>query len=255
MQVNLPNTEIILRLEHVTFSYTSSPVVEDVSFSVSKGDFLAILGPNGSGKSTLLKLIAGLIKPDSGQIEIFGQDIERFNQWPRIGYMPQVSSVRPGFPATVEEVVLSGRVGRKGFFRRLDKADKSKVQSILEELRIDHLSRHVVGELSGGQYQRVMLARALACDPDLLLLDEPTASVDQETRRSIMELLNRMRSERGLSIINISHDLDTIRGYISRVIIFNKRIIFEGTLEEMDVHLATQQQILEAIAASDHHHG
>jgi zinc transport system ATP-binding protein len=212
----------------VTFAYGAAPVLDDVSLTVGAGEFVALVGPNGAGKSALLGVCAGLLRPARGCVELFGTPIERFRSWARIGVVPQRSAQQRAFPATVEEVVTLGRASRHGPLWRLDGGDRRSVANALDLTGIAHLRTRLIGELSGGEFQRVMIARALAGEPDLLLLDEPTTGMDAPSTEALIATLARLCAERGVSVVCVSHDLEPARGQITRLIALNRRVLFTG---------------------------
>ncbi|QGP93904.1 Vitamin B12 import ATP-binding protein BtuD [Neomoorella glycerini] len=197
----------VVRLVDVTFSYNSSPVLERVNLAVEAGEFLALIGPNGAAKSTLLKIMVGLLRPKVGEVRLFGRDIRRFRDWHRIGYIAQnAGHINTSFPATVAEVVASGYYsGLKGLFD--GRARKRMVAEALELAGIKELAGHLIGELSGGQRQKVFLARALVKRPAALFLDEPTTGIDAASREEFYRLLAHLNREKGLTVIIVTHDI------------------------------------------------
>lgn len=207
-----------MTFRNVTFAYESgSPVVEDVSLTVREKELICLIGPNGGGKSTVLKLLLGLIKPDAGEIRVFGEPPERSRL--RIGYMPQHLNFDPRFPVSARDIVLMGRLDRRRFgpFRR---ADKEAAFKALHEVGLDGVGDRQFCDLSGGQRQRVLIARALACEPDLLLLDEPTANVDQAVETQFHDALDRLRHR--MAIVMVSHDLGVVSSLAEHVICVNR---------------------------------
>ncbi|OPZ71554.1 MAG: High-affinity zinc uptake system ATP-binding protein ZnuC [Firmicutes bacterium ADurb.Bin456] len=213
----------ILELENVSFSYGCHPILEKINLSIRPGESVGVTGPNGSGKSTLLKLIVGLLKPSNGNIKLFGQPLKDFKDHGRLSYLPQKASfINNGFPSTVEEVVLAGRIARRGLFRFFNKEDRSIVHRALSEVDMDEHRHKPIGSLSGGQQQRVFIARALAGHPELLLLDEPTAGMDPENQARFYSLLKDLVTRKGLTLILVSHDLDVIPTVVDRQVCLDK---------------------------------
>jgi zinc transport system ATP-binding protein len=241
-------------IEGATYSYGAEPAVQDVSLSVRAGDFAVLIGPNGSGKSTLLRMAVGLLRPKSGEVRLFGEPLPSFREWPRVGYVPQLSSARAGFPASVAEVVSTGRVGRRGLLRRLGQEDRRAVEVALDSVGMLGYRRRPIGELSGGQQQRVMLARSLAGQPELLMLDEPTSGVDAEAKLQLLRLLRRLCADSGLGVLYVSHDLETLRPYCNRVALLNRRLLFFGPPQELGEREDLRRHVSEASLAADHHH-
>lgn len=210
----------VIEVRDIWFSYNGYPVLEDISFTVTENDFLAVIGPNGGGKTTLLKLILGRIKPDHGTIRVF--DTKPVDAAHRIGYVPQDISPNKDFPVSTLDVVLMGRLGHSGRFQRYSEYDHSIVRHMLETVRMwDHRSRKI-GTLSGGQRQRVFIARALATEPDVLLLDEPTANIDLEGQLKIYEILKALNEK--ITIVVASHDLTGLLGYAQSMAYVNKTL-------------------------------
>jgi zinc transport system ATP-binding protein len=224
---------LIIQLEHIYVAFQSLLVLEDVSLDVSPGDFLAIIGPNGAGKTTLLKVILGLVRPVSGVVRVFGKLPWTLNggRW-RIGYVPQVQSVDLNFPVRANEVVLMGRYGRIGLVRRPSSDDRAAAHRAMERVGITDLADRSLARLSGGQRQRVFLARALANDPDLLLLDEPTTGVDVAATESLYELLRSLH-DNGITILVVSHDVGVVASYVDGVACVNRRLVAHGRPDEV----------------------
>lgn len=206
----------VISMEDVSFSFQQQTVISNLSFAVKERDFIGLIGTNGAGKTTLLKMIVGLLKPTYGTIRLFGENIDRFKQWERIGYVPQKNSFNPLFPATVREVVLSGLFGRSKIFKKLTKSDYIKCEDALHAMGIEDLSGKRIGQLSGGQQQRVFLARALINNPSLLILDEPTVGIDTETQESFFHMIKHMHQHHNITFLMVSHDLDMIRSYLGQ---------------------------------------
>ncbi|WP_166239114.1 metal ABC transporter ATP-binding protein [Paenibacillus turpanensis] len=206
--------EPVLSLRGVRYAYEHKTILDGLDAEVLERDFVGIIGSNGAGKTTLLKLIVGLLKPNAGEIRLFGEPIHKFTQWHRIGYVPQKNALNPLFPATVREVVLSGLYGKRNLFRRLTDQDKKKGEEALRALHIEDLAERRIGQLSGGQQQRVFLARALINQPDLLILDEPTVGVDAETQESFFQLIRHMHQHHRMTFLMVSHDVEMMKSYL-----------------------------------------
>jgi zinc transport system ATP-binding protein len=217
----------VIELKNVSFSYDGLSVLEDVNLTVEKHDFLSIVGPNGGGKTTLLKLILGLLKPASGTIRVFGQNPVKARS--RIGYMPQYSSLDPLFPVTVMDVVLMGRLGNGKLLGAYKGMDKKAAAEALQELEIYEMKNRPFSALSGGQRQRVLLARALVSNPELLLLDEPTANIDAAVENELFDLLNQLNEK--ITIALVTHDLGFVSSYVKRVACVSRRVVVHPTSE------------------------
>jgi len=204
-----------------TASNGAQYALQDVSFQVERGEQIAVVGPNGAGKSTLFKLVVGAIKPSQGKVHLYGQSPDKHIC---IGYVPQRSQVDWSFPATVEDVVMMGRVGRIGLFRRPGSDDWAQVRASLARVNATHLANKQIGELSGGQQQRVFIARALAQEAELLLLDEPLAGLDMPSQEKIFDALAGLRPD-GVTVLVATHDLNLAAERFDRVMLLNKRIV------------------------------
>lgn len=215
-----------LVVDAVSFAYRD-PVLDSVSLSVSPGEFVALVGPNGSGKSTLVRVLLGLLRPSSGEVRLFGTDPMALRERWRVGFVPQRPAVAPDLPATVAEVVAAGRLARTGWRRRFRASDRAAVDEALEEVGLASLRRRRMAELSGGQQQRVFIAKALASEPELLVLDEPVAGVDASSQRRFRDSLVGVQ-DRGGSILLVSHELGAVADDLDRVVVLKKKVLFDG---------------------------
>ena len=212
----------LLSCKNVSLAYDGATVATDITFDVNDGDYLCILGRNGSGKSTLIKALAGLIKPADGQI-LYGDGLTAR----QVGYLPQATVIQKNFPASVREVVLSGT--RSLFY---SKKDKQKADEVLQLLGLTDIQKHSCSELSGGQLQRVLLARALCASTKLLLLDEPTAGLDKLVTEELYGIVNKLNREQGITVVIISHDIDTSLTDATHILHMDHRVLFYGTSDE-----------------------
>ncbi len=220
----------IIRVRELTVKHRNSLVLDKIDFAVAKGDYVGIVGPNGSGKTTLIKCLLGLLNFEDGKIEIMGQPLASFNEWQAIGYLPQATTVaNKAFPATVAEVVATGLLGGKKFPRRFTGLDRDQVSEVLDLLGISHLHKKQIGSLSGGQSQRVFLARALVAKPDILILDEPTAALDPVTREHFYETVAEFNREKQTTILLITHDSATIGKFAHKMLYIDRRLVFYGS--------------------------
>lgn len=216
-----------IKLQNIWVRFERDFVLRDVSFLLNSGDFLGLIGPNGGGKTTLLRVILGLIKPERGSVEIFGQNIK--NGRDQIGYVPQIPSVDRNFPITVLEVVLMGITKKRGLFHPFCQDDINEAKKALSDVDLLAFQDRPLGELSGGEMQRVFIARALSSDPQILLFDEPTASVDVKMQKGFYELLNRIRKSK--TIILVSHDIGVIAEHVDKIACLNQRLFFHDSKE------------------------
>jgi len=217
----------------VTFAYGREPVLTDVSFSVRRGEFAALVGPNGSGKSTLLRVLVGLLRPQQGEARIFGVEPRALRDRWRIGYVPQRPALTGDLPATVEEVVQAGRLAHRGWWRRPKPLDSEAVEHALVAVALADLRRRPTAELSGGQQQRVMIAKALAGEPDLLVLDEPIAGVDREAQQQFRDSVVHLVEHHGATVLLVSHELGAVADDLDRVIVLKRRVLFDGAPAEL----------------------
>jgi zinc transport system ATP-binding protein len=215
-------------LQEVAFSYGAVPVLEGIDLRVVPGDFLGIIGPNGSGKTSLLRVMLGLLPPTRGAVCLFGKPPAAFREWGRIGYVPQKTALDPGLPITVTEVVTSGLLAALGPFGRLEAEARRRIPEALERVGMLGHAGARIGALSTGQQQRVLIARALVSDPELLILDEPTGGVDPEAQTSFYALLRHLNREREVTLILVSHDIGVVAREVTQLACLNCRLIFHG---------------------------
>ena len=222
------HTKNIIELKDICFSYGKEEILHGVSFNLHKGDYLGIVGPNGGGKSTLLKIMLGLLPPSHGEVFHFGTPLKKFREWWRIGYVPQkVTSFDSMFPATVEEVVLMGRLAKRGLLHRLTKEDYQKSQAALAKVEMADFSHRLIGDLSGGQQQRVFIARALAGEPEVIILDEPTTGIDQERQDEFYSLLRTLNQHHDHTLVLVSHDADIINKEATEIAFVNRTLTYK----------------------------
>ncbi len=221
-------SESAVQLDHVSFSYRHGVrVLEDVSLRISPGEFVAVAGPNGGGKTTLLRLVLGLERPLEGAVTVFGAAPGRRGS-PRIGYLPQRALVGGDAPATVREVVSSGRLAPSGVVGPLRRADRAVVDRSIARVGLSDRATTPLRELSGGLQQRAFIAKALATEPALLALDEPTTGVDAESQGSLATLLEELRAELGVTIVYVSHEFGAVEHVVERLVLVRGRIVFDG---------------------------
>lgn len=231
--------ENIIKVENLGFDYGEGWVFHKLGLAIPKGDFVAVIGANGAGKSTLMKMLANVIPPTAGEIYYYGQPIEKFTDWQKVGYVAQNPvRMQRNFPISVEEVVslglLDGSIGLPFF----NGEQKARVKELLSQFQLENLRHRKIGELSGGQQQRVFLARAMVKKPEILLLDEPATGIDTGSKEALYAMLKRINSEQGVTIIMISHDLELAAEAAKSALCINHGVCFRG-----EVH-----------AALKHHH-
>jgi zinc transport system ATP-binding protein len=236
--------QVQISVKDVEYSYGSIRVLSDITFEIKQGDFLAILGPNGSGKTTLLKLVFGLLPLSKGEIALFGHTLKTFTQWRNIGYVPQnATHIDIFFPASVKEVVGMGLLSGKNFPRFISRKDDALIDQALEKVDMKGFKNRRIGELSGGQQQRVFIARAVVNQPEILILDEPTAGVDAVTQTHFYDMLNSLNKLHGITIVLITHDIGVVTKYVTKVACLNQTLAFHGTHEEF-CHSAEVEKFL-----------
>ena len=218
----------LLEGEDVTFAYGRTPVLEGVDLSIRPGEFVALVGPNGSGKSTLLRVLLGSLPAGAGRVRLFGQSPEHVRDRGRLGYVPQRPVLASEVPATVAEIVATGRLSRRGWWRPLGVTDRDAVEHALSSVGLDGMADRPVNQLSGGQQQRAFIARAFASEPDLLVLDEPIAGVDAESQRRFRDALVHLVEEHGGAVLLVSHELSAVAPDLDRVIVLKRRVLFDG---------------------------
>ena len=223
----------IVRADGVSFAYGPVPVLDGVTFALRRGEFAALAGPNGSGKSTLIRIVLGLLPPGAGRVEVLGVEPGHLvDRW-RIGYVPQRPAVADLLPATVADVVSAGRLSRRRWWKRPGAADRAAVDAALDVVDLAGLRERRLGELSGGQQQRAFIAKALATEPELLILDEPTAGVDAASQRRFAEALATARAAGG-TVLLVSHELGAVADDLDRVLVLRQgRISFDGSPAEL----------------------
>jgi len=209
-----------VELRDVDVGFRGTPLLEGVTLKLEPRDYMAILGPNGGGKTTLLKVILGIVAPDRGSVQVFGKPPAQARG--QVGYVPQHSRFDLDFPIRVLDVVLMGRLARRGIARRFSVEDRRVAREMLERVELLHRAEQQIGRLSGGELQRVLIARALAVEPQLLLLDEPAASLDERIGRSLWELLEDL--SRDMAVVLVSHDIGAISRYVKSVACLNRRL-------------------------------
>ncbi len=220
--------EKILELEGVCLRLNGDSIAENINWTVREGEFWGLIGPNGGGKTTLLRGILGLIKPSKGSIRLFGSDISGFSDWSKIGYVPQkFSFFDVNFPASVREVVSMGRFAKLGFFRQPSEEDEKAVNAALTSVDMMQYWDRQIGSLSIGQQQRVFIARALASEPRLLILDEPVSGVDTLAETRFFGLLDKLNRKNGITMIMVSHDIGAVASHVTKVACVNRNMFFQ----------------------------
>jgi zinc transport system ATP-binding protein len=220
---------LAVEFAHVDFGYLpGQPVLRDVDLQIEAGEFVALAGPNGGGKTTLLRLTLGLERPTRGDVRLFGEPADSFRDRAGLGYLAQRTNLGVQAPATVREVVAAGRCARKPF-GRFARSDDHAIEDAIERVGLGELRNRPLTRLSGGQQQRAFIAKALAAEPRLLALDEPTTGVDVESQEALAELLARLHRELGVTILYVSHEFGAIEHVVERLVLVRERIVFDGS--------------------------
>ena len=215
-----------VELNHISLKYHEQLVLDDINFSIDEHDFVAIIGPNGGGKTTLLKIILGLLTPDNGEVKVFRREPKKARDL--MGYLPQKSVFDPDFPINVFDTVLTGRY--HGLFHGYSKKDQSAVSQALKDVGMLDLEDRQINKLSGGQMQRVFIARAIVREPKLLLMDEPMASVDPEMQQSFYQLMSKLKEK--MAIVLVSHDVGAVSSHVNKIACLNRRLFYHGPVED-----------------------
>ncbi|MHA1651356.1 MAG: metal ABC transporter ATP-binding protein, partial [Candidatus Helarchaeota archaeon] len=223
----------IISLQNITFSYFDTLALYNVNLDIWKGEYIGICGPNGSGKTTLLKIILGEIHSEVGKITIFGETIHEGKISPKIrqkiAYVPQVVNIDRNFPALVEDVVMMGRYSQIGIFRPITKRDRAIIQKAISLMQLNGFEKRPIGHLSGGQQQKVLIAKALAQEPEILLLDEPTSALDFKIARELGQLIKNLHEQSGLTILEVNHNLKLLQEHADRIVIIDRAIAWIGS--------------------------
>jgi zinc transport system ATP-binding protein len=218
-----------VELRGVSFAYGADTVLDRVDLTVDQGQFVALVGPNGSGKSTLVRVLSGLLPPSSGTVRLFGSEPHRLQERWRLGYVPQRPTLADNLPATVREVVSSGRLSRTGWAGRPGAEDRTAVDHAVKSVALWDLRDRPISSLSVGQQQRVFIARAFASEPDLLVLDEPIAGVDADSQKRFRDSLVHLVHEHGAAVVLVSHELGVVAQDLARVVVLKRRILFDDS--------------------------
>jgi zinc transport system ATP-binding protein len=232
MQVGVPAVEA----SHVSFAYSAgAPVLRDVNLRIESGEFVAIAGPNGGGKTTLLRLVLGLERPDAGQVLLFGEPAHAFSRRRTLGYLAQRSQLGTDAPATVREVVAAGRLAAGGLLGPMRRRDRAIVDEAIARVGLSGRAAAPLQTLSGGLQQRAFIAKALAAEPALLVLDEPTAGVDTEAQEALAELLARLHDQLKTTVLYVSHEFGAVERYVERLTLVRGTIVFDGPPGDLPV--------------------
>jgi zinc transport system ATP-binding protein len=247
------STQTPIQIENLDFAYGPVSVLEQASISIVEKEFVCMVGPNGGGKTTLIKLMLGLLEPQKGSVSIFGEPPVSGRK--RIGYLPQHANLDPKFPITALDVVLMGRLGKTRSVGFYSKVDREVARAMLERVGLDKLVHRPLSALSGGQRQRVLIARALVSEPRLLLLDEPTSSLDDYVERELYELLQELNRE--LTIVVVSHDIGFVSSYVDKVLCVNRQVHTHPTSEinENIIHDMYGEHVQMVRHDQEHGHG
>ncbi len=241
--------EEIVRVENVSFSYDGQPVLLDVNLSIHRQDFLALIGPNGAGKTTLIRIMVGLLKPRSGRVFLFNRPVEEFRDWHKIGYIQQkAADFDPLLPVTVEEMIVASIRSMTPGKKLTANQVKERMAEVLKIVGLENYGKKKINSLSGGQQQRALIARALASEPEILLLDEPTSGVDAPSQENFYDLLGELNQTKSLTIVLVTHDYGIVNRHVNRVACLNQKLIYHGEHSEF-----CQSGILQEFLRGGHH--
>jgi zinc transport system ATP-binding protein len=228
---------LAIELKGVSFAYPGGPpVLSGVDLEIRRGEFVTIAGPNGGGKTTLLRVALGLEQPVSGEALLFGEPADRVHDRYRIGYLAQRARLGIDAPATVNEVVAAGRVPRRGLLKPFGQADRNAIAGAISRVGLAEHERRPIQRLSGGQQQRAYIAKALAGEPELLVLDEPTAGVDVDAQESFGAFLGELHAALGVTILYVSHEFGAVERFVERVVLIRGGIVYDGPPSELPAH-------------------
>ncbi len=245
----------IIEVRDISFSYGAEEVLKSITLEIHRGDYIGFVGPNGAGKTTLLKIMLNLLTPDSGTVRLFGQDIQDFRDWRRIGYVPQKAAhFEANFPASAYEVVFMARHSNRRLFQRTSRADKESVKDVLLKLDMWEHKDRLIGDLSGGQQQRVFIARALVNQPEVIFLDEPTTGVDKKTQDGFYNVLRRLNRELGLTLVLVSHDIERIAQEVMRIACVDRTLTCHVSPEEYLAESESSNIGGKSVTLIAHHH-
>jgi zinc transport system ATP-binding protein len=223
---------LAVELHDVAFAYGAAPpVLEHVDLAIEPGEFVAVAGPNGGGKTTLVRLVLGLERPASGSVSLFGEPAHRFSRRATLGYLAQRSTLGTSAPATVREVVSAGRLAAGGLLGPLRRRDRAIVDEAIERVGLASRADTPMSRLSGGQQQRAFIAKALAGEPSLLVLDEPTTGVDAESQTALAALLDRLHRELNVTVVYVSHEFGAVESFVERLVLVRRTIVYDGAPE------------------------
>lgn len=244
----------IIEVRNISLSLGDREVLQSVSLDIHPGDYLAIIGPNGAGKTTLLKVMLGLIKPDQGEVKLFGQELEDFNDYGKISYIAQQASFFDRhFPATVYDIAAMGRYGGVGLLKRLSSEDHQAIREALEQVGMWEKKDNLIGKLSGGQQQRTFIARALAGHPEVMFLDEPTRGLDQKSQQDYYALLKDLNKQ-GLTIVLVTHDIARATKDAMHIACLDKHLACHNSPQEFLADSELVERYGENIMMGHHHH-
>jgi zinc transport system ATP-binding protein len=225
---------LAVELRSVSFAYPQGPpALSDVDLAIERGEFVAVAGPNGGGKTTLVRVALGLERPTRGEALLFGEPAHRFGRREALGYLAQRAQLGLDAPATVREVVAAGRLPRSGLIGRLGANDREKITEAIARVGLSPVADRPLQRLSGGQQQRAFIAKALAADPELLVLDEPTTGVDVEAQEALAGLLERLHRELEVTILYVSHEFGAIERFVERLVLVRRELVFDGPPREL----------------------
>ncbi|KKQ60579.1 MAG: ABC transporter related protein [Parcubacteria group bacterium GW2011_GWE2_38_18] len=249
------HTKNIIEVKNICFAYEQEDVLKNITLDIHQGDYLGIIGPNGAGKTTLFKIMLGLLKPKTGTVNLFGEDISNFKDWHKIGYVPQKAiNFDLNFPATVDDVVLMARYVPGKLFQKTTAEDRKSAEQALRQVEMWQHKDRLIGDLSGGQQQRVFIARALVNNPEVVFLDEPTAGVDKQTQNSFYNILRKLNNETGLTLVLISHDIERVTEEVMHIACVDTTLTCHTSPEEYLKESESTNIMGQKVKIITHHH-
>ena len=253
--MSINHQQNIIEIQNISFSYGKNEILKDITFNIHQGDYLGLIGPNGAGKTTLFKIILGLLAPSQGYIKLFGKDIKEFKEWSRIGYVPQKAThFDMNFPATVLEVAGMGLYSKIGLFHVAGQADKKNIEKALVEVDMWQYKDRLIGDLSQGQQQRVLIARALVNQPEIIFLDEPTSSIDKASQDDFYAILKNLNQKENITIVLVSHDIERITKEAMHIACVDCRLVCHASPEEFLRESASVNLFGQNIKIIEHKH-
>lgn len=250
------HTKNIIEIKNVSFAYDAkNNVLENINLEIHRGDYIGLVGPNGGGKTTLIKIILGLLKSQGGSISFFGSDICDFKNWQKIGYVPQqINNFDKNFPSTVSEVVMMAYYSDNFFWQKDEKGERVLLENSLKAVNMWNFRDRLIGDLSGGQMQRVFIARALINQPEIIFLDEPVTGIDEKNQKEFYQLMQKLNKEMKITLVMVSHDIARVTQEVMHMVCVDKTLVCHSTPQEYIDEIRSSSILGEEIKIINHHH-